>query len=79
MVVHPHWRRKRSSAKTRGTVLWALRGGIEMNPHELAAETGLRWRWVCAALDDLAIHGQVERVGESSKYRRTDAEEKKAS
>lgn len=71
-----HWRRKRPSKKTRNAVLWALRGAVSMNPHELAAETGMAWRRVCAALNDLNVHGQVEL--EDGKYRRTERAEMSA-
>jgi DNA-binding transcriptional ArsR family regulator len=71
-----HWRRKRPSAKTRNAVLWALRGGVAMSPHDLAAETGMAWRRVCAALDDLAIHGQVELDG--NRYQRVNRTEMSA-
>lgn len=68
----PHWmRRKRPSAKTRGAVLWALRGEAAMTPHELASEANLPWCRVCAALNELMIRGQVER--EDGRYRRVSA------
>lgn len=47
-----------------------------MTPHELASEIPMAWARVCAALNDLAIHGQVELDGRQ--YRRTDRAELRA-
>jgi hypothetical protein len=66
------WRKRRPSRKTRDAVLWALRGGAALCPHDLAGETGMDWRRVCTALDDLSVRGLVELDG--TKYRRTDRE-----
>jgi predicted Rossmann fold nucleotide-binding protein DprA/Smf involved in DNA uptake len=70
-----YWQRKRRrpSAKTRDAVLWALRGGIAMNPHDLAGEANMPHGRVCAALNDLLIRERVER-DDSGRYRRTDRE-----
>jgi hypothetical protein len=76
MPWNPHWRRKRPSAKACDAVLWALRGGIELSPHELACETELAWRRVCAALNDLLRRGELD--VENGKYRRTDRVERRS-
>lgn len=67
----PAWLKRRSSKKQRSAVMWALRDGAMMTATELAAEVKRPWHYVCRALDDLVVRGQVEIV--DGKFRRLDA------
>ncbi len=60
---HPHWKRRRSSRKTRDAVLAALRSNGALTALELAVEARLRRALVCVALDDLRVRGVVAEEG----------------
>jgi hypothetical protein len=64
----PAWIKRRSSKKQRLAVLHALRGETAMTPGELAGELRRPRKYVCCALDDLMVRGQVECV--DGKFRR---------